>query len=51
MFLFIYLFFFFYILAESQPSVKHAFMQIFLWGHFTFMDLYVTVVKTFHELE
>ena len=31
--------------------MKHAFMQIFLRGHFIFMDLYVTVMKTFHELE
>ena len=26
-------------------------MQIFLWGHFTFMALYITLVKTFHELK
>ena len=29
--------------------MKHTFMQIFFWGHFTFMDLYVMVVKKFQH--
>ena len=45
-YLFFYIFLFWrdwtHILAESQSSVKYAFMQIFL---------YAMVVKTFHELQ
>ena len=34
----------------TQASVKRVFMHIFL-GSVSFMNLYVEVMKTFHELE